>query len=99
MVREVPAHPMVLSTDMHYTQGGVDLADVRYDAKTRTLRGTARRQKGSRGSIMIYVPDGFAARRARGLKAKGRNLVVLPLVFRGAEEKWSVKFERLKEST
>jgi hypothetical protein len=42
MIREAPEHPMVLSTDMHYTQGGVDLADVRYDPRTQTLRGVAR---------------------------------------------------------
>jgi hypothetical protein len=92
MVREAPEHPMVLSTDMHYTQGGMDLAGVRYDAKSQTLTGTARRQKGSRGNVIIYVPNGYAARRARGIKAKGRNLVVLPLIFRGAEVNWSVRF-------
>jgi hypothetical protein len=92
MIREAPEHPMVLSTDMHYTQGGVDLADVRYDPRTQTLRGVAQRQRGSRGSVMIYVPDGFAARRARGLMVQGRHLVVLRLIFHSAKVKWSARF-------
>ncbi len=41
-VRKVQPHPQVLSTNRHLLQGWVDLADVRWGAEDRTLRGTAK---------------------------------------------------------
>jgi hypothetical protein len=40
-LRKAQPHPQVISTDRHVLQGWVDLADVRWDAATKTLSGTA----------------------------------------------------------
>ena len=40
-VRKALPHPQVLSTTRHVLQGWVDLKDVRWDADTRSLHGTA----------------------------------------------------------
>ncbi len=41
-LRKAEPNPQVISTDRHLLQGWVDLADVRWDAETKTLSGTAR---------------------------------------------------------
>jgi len=40
-LRTAQPHPQVISTDRHILQGWVDLAHIRWDAKTKTLSGTA----------------------------------------------------------
>ena len=41
-LRQSTPHPQVISTSRHLLQGWLDLADVRWDAETKTLSGTAR---------------------------------------------------------
>jgi hypothetical protein len=83
--------PFVLSTDMHLTQGGVELPAVAWDAKTMTLSGTARRAPGMAGRVFVYVPEGYAP--VTG-KAQGRVLAV-PVAFTAAEAGWHVTFRRV----
>lgn len=40
-VRKVQSHPQVISTNRHILQGWVEMKDVRWDAETSTLSGTA----------------------------------------------------------
>lgn len=63
-LRKVQAHPQVISTDRHVLQGWVDLADVRWDAKTKTLSGTARVIGGEPFKIVV------ADNGAKALKAE-----------------------------
>jgi hypothetical protein len=61
-IRKKTGAPQLLSTDRHITQGGVELADVRWDAEKRTLAGTARGGPGMNWVLSLYVPEGFTWR-------------------------------------
>jgi hypothetical protein len=89
-IREIPSHPMVLSTDMHFTQGGVDLPKVAWNERSGALTGVAKRQKGSRGNVYIYVPANYTP--ASGSPAVRRGVLTLPLRFSCAERTWQVSF-------
>jgi hypothetical protein len=90
VVKVVPtqAQPFVLSTDMHLTQGGVELPEVKWDAKTLTLSGVATRAKGMAGKVFVYVPEGYAAK-----GAKNRVLTV-PVTFKAKRAEWKVTYTR-----
>lgn len=51
--------PQVLSTDRHYTQGAIELAQVHWDARHNTLSGLALGVPGQSWTLTIYVPAGF----------------------------------------
>jgi len=63
-LRKPRKHPWPVGTSFHQS-GGRELADVRWDARTRTLSGRLRRPKGERGFIMIAgLPGGKTHRLA-----------------------------------
>lgn len=92
MIREVPVRPAVLSTDMHFSQGGVELDAVTYNEKTGSLTGIARRQKGEKGNIFIYIPEGYRAEETGPGIKRQNNLITLPLNFTEAIVKWRLQF-------
>jgi hypothetical protein len=59
-------HPWILGTDMHVTQGQVELAEVRWDEATRTLSGTATRPAGNCGTLFVSAPKGLAVVNPQG---------------------------------
>lgn len=86
-IRELPDHPWVLSTDMHLTQGGVELQDVKYDSRSNTLSGTASRHPGAVRHLVVYVPPGYKINSASGSysqeeKPSGAAIVRLKLEFK-----------------
>jgi hypothetical protein len=89
-VTAVEDRPFVLATDMHLTQGGVELPEVQWDAGALTLRGVARRAPGLQGEVVVFVPEGYAP--AEG-ELQGRLLRV-PLQFATPEREWVVEFRR-----
>jgi hypothetical protein len=97
VIREVPLHPWVLSTDMHLTQGGVELHDVQYNSSTGTLSGVAERHPGADGHVVVFVPSGCKILSASGEyreeshPAEGK-IVYLQLNFAKKTAPWSVTF-------
>jgi hypothetical protein len=96
-IRELPVHPWVLSTDMHLTQGGVELADVQYQEQEGMLTGTAMRHPGATGSIVIFVPRGYRTLDASSphteeLQSDGSTIVRLAVNFTSKQCKWFLKF-------
>ncbi|HIE53548.1 MAG TPA: alpha-galactosidase [Armatimonadetes bacterium] len=75
-IRRPLAHPWVLSTDMHLTQGGVELREVRWDGET--LSGLARRAPGAQGTVFVYLPA------TEGIG----EVIAVPLEFTAAEVRW-----------
>jgi alpha-galactosidase len=57
--------PCVIGTTRHVVQGAVDLADERWDARGRVLRGRALRLDGRPYAVTIALPAGFEARSCR----------------------------------
>jgi hypothetical protein len=98
-IREMPEHPWVLSTDMHLTQGGVELKNVKYDSGTDRLTGTALRQPGADGQVVLYVPPGYhivanAISHSEEKQASGATIVKLRLQFVQEAAQWSLDFEK-----
>lgn len=86
--------PAVLSTDMHVTQGLVELRDVRWDPDALTLSGTAVRAPGASGAIAIYLPPGFAPADGPSVRPAGPHCVWLDLEFTEGSVQWSIRFRR-----
>ena len=96
-IREVRRTPWVLGTDMHLTQGGVELEDVVYSGSE--LSGMARRQPGAEGHIVAFIPPGYKIRSASGPysvnpEPSGASVVRLELKFGGEAATWSIHFEQ-----
>jgi hypothetical protein len=52
--------PQALSTDRHFTQGGIELRDVQWNDAANTLTGTSLGGAGTAHNVFIHVPPGFA---------------------------------------
>lgn len=97
-IREMPVRPCVLSTDMHLTQGGVELQQVRFDESARQLTGQASRHPGAEGHVVVYIPPGFVLASASGPyqldeQPSGAMIAHLRLQFKEATTSWSMAFE------
>jgi hypothetical protein len=97
-LRDQPDHPELLSTDLHFTQGAVEIVERQWDPRSLTLSGTARRAPGHRGNLTIFVPAGYACARSErlgpeSLQPRDSSIVRLPLLFENAELHWAVFFE------
>ena len=98
LIREVPSHPWVLSTDMHLTQGGVELPEVKWEEEEKQLHGIAARHPGAEGNLVVYVPNGYKVKHASGAyqeeqQPSGADIVHLKLVFHDSTTPWSLTFE------
>ncbi len=95
-IMPAPQHPAVLSTDMHITQGLVDLENVRWDGRKRELSGTAVRAPGEQGAVYVYVPEGYGLHAASAGEGISPECVRVDLKFRGARKAWVVKFHKAR---
>lgn len=95
-IMPVPERPVVLSTDMHLTQGLVDLEDVRWDGRKRELSGTAVRAPGEQGAVYVYVPEGYELDADAAAEVISPECVRVPLKFRSARKAWVVKFHKVR---
>ncbi|MFN7997579.1 MAG: glycoside hydrolase family 36 protein [Bryobacteraceae bacterium] len=103
--REKLGVPQVLGTDRHFTQGALELENVRWDAAARTLSGAALGTLSSSWKMSIHVPDGWL------WDEKGRelfhdsgavsavmpepNLIKVHLAFTASQRvNWSLRFKR-----
>ncbi|MFP3904906.1 MAG: hypothetical protein ACLFWB_11745 [Armatimonadota bacterium] len=91
--------PAVISTDMHITQGGVELNDVVWDPETMTLSGTAMRPGGETGNVFVNAPAGLAVTNPQGLwiakDGPTDSLIIrIQLQFDGDPQEWAVSFEQ-----
>ncbi len=98
-VQRTRRHPWLLSTDMHFQQGNVEIDDLSWDEKSMTLSGTAVRPKGENGSIFLVAPKGYKTKGVKDLwvakNASDENLVVRKdIVFDSDRAAWKVEFER-----
>jgi hypothetical protein len=74
-IREARAHPWVLSTTRHITQGGVSLLDEKWDAKGNVLSGKSAVIVGDPYVMTVHLPKGFRLKSAEvsGEKVKFTN--------------------------
>jgi hypothetical protein len=53
------SHPWVIGSDMHISQGDVELMHLRWDSDEMTLKGTCSRPEGETGRLFIHIPEGY----------------------------------------
>lgn len=53
------SHPWVIGTDMHLTQGDVEMKHLRWDPDEMTLKGVFNRPAGETGRVFIHIPKGL----------------------------------------
>jgi hypothetical protein len=70
-IREARPHPWVLSTTRHISQGGVDLLDERWDARSAALSGRSAVVAGDPYVLTVHLPRGF---RLNTAEARGEKL-------------------------
>lgn len=58
-VRERQEVPQIMSTNIHYTQGGIEIISSGWDERSQTLLGVCKTSNSPKGKIFIYVPNGF----------------------------------------
>jgi len=80
-LRAVKDHPWIIGSNFHFTQGGVELADVVWDKSRKRLSGSVVRPRGNRGRLFILVPEGYAFRTVTVAGAEGRGIMWRPPVL------------------
>jgi alpha-galactosidase len=101
LIKEVPRRPVLLSTDLHLSQGGVEVSQVEWDGRRRVLRGVCHRRPGTRGALIFYVPDGFAIAECRiaGEEilpcAVASNVWKVEVEFHEKDLRWQIAFHRV----
>ena len=58
-LREQKNHPQIISTDIHFSQGGVEILSAGWDRRSSTLLASTRGYREVEGNIFIYVPPDF----------------------------------------
>jgi hypothetical protein len=58
-IREMRGVPQLLSTDTHFTQGGIEILSAGWDARSQTFLAVYRNPKASASRLFIYVPDDY----------------------------------------
>jgi len=97
--------PQVLGTDRHFTQGGLELENVRWDASQRTLSGTGLGAPGLSWTLAIYVPEDLSWDESRpdlfrdysnfSATSYEQNILRARLNFAGTSRvNWSFKFKQ-----
>ncbi len=101
VIREKLDVPQVLATDRHVTAGGIELADVRWNAEANTLSGVAIGKPGMAWSLAVHVPAGYSwaegSRSHTGFHSVHRDGEVLrgQVRFDTADRlEWSLRFMR-----
>lgn len=93
-IMPVTDRPAVVGTDMHVTQGLVELSDVVWDEEKLTLSGQAERAPGASGNVLVWVPDGYVVAAGQEVRERGPRCIAAPVQFDEARHGWSVHFER-----
>jgi len=100
-IREILDLPIVLATDMHLTQGAVELNSVKWDDERETLSGVCERAAGEGGAIYLYVPNGYEVDHVDTEQAEATwqplkpTIVKLSLRLSATTAPWSVVFRKV----
>ncbi len=95
-------HPWLLSTDMHITQGGVEIEQLEWNGDKGILKGVCTRPAGEQGNLYFRLPPGWKPVIYDGLnvaKIRSDNMVIAMkrLAFNVETVTWRVDFERTAE--
>lgn len=101
VIREKQDVPQVLGTDRHMTNGGIELADVKWDAQTHTLAGVALGAPAMKWRLAVHVPEGFALEEDPGSRSGLAEvttsegvLYAQPKFPAAGQTSWSLRFRK-----
>lgn len=57
LIREIPTHPAVVSTNRHISQGALEIKSMKWDESVRTLSGTSETVPGDEYKITWFNPE------------------------------------------
>lgn len=100
-VRERLGRPQLVGTNRHLTQGAIELKDVKWNAASRQLSGTALGAPGMDYDLFIFVPENYHTNLAEQVMPVpgSRNLARVKIRFPKANsEDWLVSFSE-RQST
>jgi hypothetical protein len=91
-LQEKREHPWIVSSDMHITQGAVELIDLRWNETAKTLSGACERPKNEKGTLVLYLPKGYEIMQVKNAKAvkTERQIYHVQLDFKDRLVKWEV---------
>ncbi len=58
-ISKATEHPWIIGSDMHLTQGGVEISHVHWDPEELVLKGVCHRPEGETGRLFIMIPVGY----------------------------------------
>jgi hypothetical protein len=94
-LRSVAAHPQLISTSRHITQGIVDMVAEKWDGTPMTLSGTSRVVANDPYELRAVVPVGANSWRALTPATQdGPNVRLVFTNATSADVPWQIKFER-----
>ncbi len=92
-------NPQFISTNRHIMQGFIDLKDVKWDTRVKTLSGTASVIKGDSYTIVI-APNGYKIKKAKSdfgkttIKHVKNDLIELTIIVpQNKDVRWTCSFE------
>ena len=68
-VSKMMNHPWLLSSDMHISQGGVEVESLKWDEKRKLLKAVCTRPVAENGNLYVRVPKGWKPLDYKGIKA------------------------------
>ena len=90
-IMPMPDRPAVVSTDMHITQGLVELDKVKWSARKLQLSGEPPGARRAR-AVYLYIPTGYVLREGGPAVMVAEGCARLPLEFGEATVTWAVRF-------
>ncbi len=96
-IQEKRDYPWIISTDMHITQGGVEIEEVNWQPENKTLMGKCQRPKGEKGNLILHIPDNFKIRETINCKLWQKEKMILgikkiELDFKKSYVDWKIRF-------
>jgi hypothetical protein len=92
-IRRVADHPQVISTNRHITQGGPDLLDAKWDAKTKTLSGESQTVEGDPYEIRVRCEGERVLQSNKPVSEDGSVAVLKWTPTDSSPAKWWIRFK------
>ncbi len=91
--------PQLISTDIHFTQGGVEILSAGWDRKSQSFLAVCKPPRHGKGTLFIHVPEGYVPARTSCYGANYQynlNAPIYELTFNPTDElvHASVRFEK-----
>lgn len=97
------SHPWLIASDMHVTQGGVEVEHLEWDSARKILKGICTRPAGERGNLYFRLPKGWKPLSYEGLNVAkvchdGTVIAMKRIAFPAETATWQLALEPYGEA-